>query len=150
MWSFLHSHRHLLSFHHWSKLHFFPWNLHLHLHDILFVKIFDSVFSGITLKTCVLKSSVLFGMHALLDKSLRTLQLPSHLSSTFYSKSIRIEWISHFWILKDTHFVWLEALAMLANNTIILFLIIQNILSYYVSLIKHPWIPEIFSVLICL
>ena len=35
----------------------------------------------IMLKTLRFKSSVLFGMHILLDKSLRILQLPTHLSN---------------------------------------------------------------------
>ena len=34
------------------------------------------------LKTLKFKSSVLFGTHALLDKSLRVLQLPTHLSKS--------------------------------------------------------------------
>ena len=33
------------------------------------------------LKTLRFKSSVLFGMHTLLDKSIRVLQLPKHLSN---------------------------------------------------------------------
>ena len=46
-----------------------------------FIKIFDSFFSVIISKTYVFKSSVLLGLHTSLDKSLRVLQLPTHLSS---------------------------------------------------------------------
>ena len=42
---------------------------------------FDSFSPVIILKTNIFKPSVLFGIHALLDKSLRVLQLPKHLSS---------------------------------------------------------------------
>ena len=45
------------------------------------LKIFDSVFPVIILKTCIFKSSDLFGTHTLLDKSLRVLQLPTHISN---------------------------------------------------------------------
>ena len=46
-----------------------------------FVRIFYLFFPVIILKTCVLKSSILFGTHTLLDKSLRVLKLPAHLSN---------------------------------------------------------------------
>ena len=39
--------------------------------------------------------------------------------------------MSHFWLLKDTHFVWLEALTMLVNNPISVFLRNLNIILYY-------------------
>ena len=73
------------------------------------------------------------------------LQLPKHLSnfsidnrvneykcnSWFYSlgcKLIRVGWIKHFWLLKNTHFVFLEALAIMwVVSTINNFLIIPNI-----------------------
>ena len=45
-----------------------------------FIKIFDSFFPVIMLITLRLKSSVLSGKHALLDKSLGVFQLPTHLS----------------------------------------------------------------------
>ena len=51
------------------------------MHDISFVKIFDSFFPVIIIKSCMFKSSVSFGTHTLLDKSLRVLQLPTHLSN---------------------------------------------------------------------
>ena len=35
----------------------------------------------ITLKTAIFKPFVLFGAHALLEKSLRVLQLPTHISN---------------------------------------------------------------------
>ena len=38
-------------------------NLHLHLHDISFVKISDSIFPVIILKTCIFKFSVSLGIH---------------------------------------------------------------------------------------
>ena len=78
---FLHSHGHLLLFHHWSELHFLPSNLHLHLHDICFVNIFYSFIPVIMLSTLRFKFSVLFGGHTLLDKLLRVLQLITHLSN---------------------------------------------------------------------
>ena len=56
-------------------------NLHLHTHDISFVKIFDSFFSVIVSKTCIFKSFVLFETHTLLDKPLRVLQFPTHFFS---------------------------------------------------------------------
>ena len=46
------------------------------------------------------------------------------------SKLIRVGWISHFWLLNDTHFVWLGALTMLVNNAINVFLITRNIILY--------------------
>ena len=48
----------------------------------LLLKIFDSFFPGTILKTCIFKSSVLFGIHTLLDKSLRVLQLPASYFTT--------------------------------------------------------------------
>ena len=45
-----------------------------------FLKIFDSFFPVIVLNTLRFKSSVLFDTHTLLDKSLRVLQRPTHLS----------------------------------------------------------------------
>ena len=36
-------------------------------------------------------------------------------------KLIRVGWIIHFWLLNETHFVWLEVLTMLFNNPIIIF-----------------------------
>ena len=31
-------------------------------------------------------------------------------------KLVRVGWVMHFWLLKDTQIVWLEALTMLVNN----------------------------------
>ena len=56
-------------------------NLHLHLHDICFVNVFDSFIPVIMLNTLRFKSSVLFGIHTLLDKSFRVVQPPTHLSN---------------------------------------------------------------------
>ena len=77
---FLNSHEHLSLSHFCFGLHFLPSNLHLHLHDISFVKIFDLFFPLSILKTCIFKSSLFFGTHTLLDKSLRVLKLPTNLS----------------------------------------------------------------------
>ena len=68
---FLHSHRHLWLFHHSSELHFLPSNLHVHLHDICFVNVFDSFIPITILGTLRFKPTVLFGIHTLFDKSLR-------------------------------------------------------------------------------
>ena len=59
----------------------FPLNLHLHLLVRWFVNVFDSLIPVFMLKTVRLKSSILFGTQALLDKSFRVLQLPTHLSN---------------------------------------------------------------------
>ena len=48
---------------------------------IYFVKIFDLFIHVIILKTSIFKSYVLFGTHPLLDKSLKVLQLPTHVSN---------------------------------------------------------------------
>ena len=45
------------------------------------LNVFDSFILVIMLKTLRFKSSVLFGTHALLDKSLTVLELPAHLSN---------------------------------------------------------------------
>ena len=47
----------------------------------MFCNIFDLFVPVIMLKTCTFKSFVSFGTHTLFDKSLRVLQLPTHLSS---------------------------------------------------------------------
>ena len=56
-------------------------NLHLHLHDICFINVFGSFIPVIKLSTLRVRSSGLFETHALLDKSLRVLKLPTHLSN---------------------------------------------------------------------
>ena len=76
---FLHSHRHLPLFRFWSELHLLPSNLHFDSHDICFVNIFD-LFIPYHIKDTQYKSSLLFGTHTLLDRSLRVLQLLRHLS----------------------------------------------------------------------
>ena len=55
-------------------------HLHLHLHDIWFVNVLDSFIAVIILKTFRFTSYVLSGIHTLLHRSLRVLQLPTHLS----------------------------------------------------------------------
>ena len=77
---FLQSQQYLL-FHSWFELYFLPSNLHSHLHDVCFVKVFDSFISVMMLKTSKCKSSVSFGTHAILDRSSRVLQLLIHLSN---------------------------------------------------------------------
>ena len=61
-------------------LHFLPSNLHLLPHEICLVNVFYSFIPVIMSKTLRFKSSFLFGMHALLDKSVMVLQLQTHLS----------------------------------------------------------------------
>ena len=61
--------------------HFLLSNLHLNSHDICLVNVFDSFIPVIVLKTFRSKSSVLFGTHTLLHKSLRILQLLTHFSN---------------------------------------------------------------------
>ena len=70
---FLNLHLHLL-------LEFLPSNSHLHLHDICLVNVSDSFIPATMLKALRFRSSVLFGTNTLLDKSLRVLQLSTHLS----------------------------------------------------------------------
>ena len=40
-------------------------------------------------------------------------------------KLIKVGWVVHFWLLKDTYFVWLKTLTTLANNMINIFLVDQ-------------------------
>ena len=47
------------------------------------------------------------------------------------TKLIRVVWIIHFWLLKDMHFVGLEALTMLINNLINVFQMNLNIILDY-------------------
>ena len=58
-----------------------PSNVHLHSHNISFIKNFYSFIPVIMLNTIIFKSFVLFGTHILLDKSLRVSQLPANLSN---------------------------------------------------------------------
>ena len=44
---------------------------------------------------------------------------------------MKIGWILHFGLLRDRHFMWLEALTMLTNNRINIFLINPNSFIYY-------------------
>ena len=53
-----------------------------------FVNVFYSFIPIIMLKILRFKSSVLFGTHTLLDKSLRVLQLARNLSKLTYCKTI--------------------------------------------------------------
>ena len=52
----------------------------------------------------------------------------------------------HFWLFKNTHFVWLDPLAMLINNPINIFLINPNIILCYLPFIKYLWISKILLV----
>ena len=65
---------------------FFTSNLHLYSHGMYFVNVFDSFIHAIMLKTLRIKSSVLFGIHTLLDKSFRVLQPPTHQSNLTASR----------------------------------------------------------------
>ena len=62
------------------KYIFFPSNIHLHLQDMCFVNVFNSFIFVIILKMLRSKSSVLFGTHTLLYRSLTVFQLLLHLS----------------------------------------------------------------------
>ena len=74
--TFSQSHQHLSLYNHLIKVQFFPLYLfHLYLHDICLVNVFDSFIPVIMLNTFRFKSSVLFGIHILLDTSLIVLQL---------------------------------------------------------------------------
>ena len=66
-WIFLHSHQHLFLFHNWFELHFLPSNLLLYSPEICFVNVYYPFIPVITLKTLEFKSSVLSGIHTLLD-----------------------------------------------------------------------------------
>ena len=147
MWPSLHSNPHFLLFYHWSELHIFTSNLHLHSHDACFVNVFDPFIFVIMLITLRSKSSVLFWTHTLLDKSLRVLQLPTNLSNLtanghywntwLYSlgcKLLRVGWILHLWLLNGTTFVWLDALATLINNPINIFLLSSSNITLYFKL----------------
>ena len=68
-------------FHQWSELHFVLSNLHLFPHDICLINTFELFIPVIMLNMFRFKSSVLFGTHALLGKSLIVLQIPRHLSN---------------------------------------------------------------------
>ena len=93
------------------------------------------------LKTLRFKYSVLLGIYALLDKLFSVLQRPTHQSNLTTNrgkwnfclyglecKLVRIGWFIHFRIIKNTYFVYLETLTMLANNTINNFSTIPNII----------------------
>ena len=82
IWCFLHSPGHWSLFYFWVEFHFLPSTLHLHPHNVCLVNIFDLFIPVIILKTYIFKSSVLFGTYNLWDwdKSLRVLQLLTHLS----------------------------------------------------------------------
>ena len=54
---------------------------YIYAHEICFENVFDSFVPIIMLHTLKFKSFLLFGIHTLLDKSLRILQLPTHLSN---------------------------------------------------------------------
>ena len=74
---FLHPHRDLPLFNHWSEFYFISSNLHLHSLDISFANIFYSFFPVIILNTYIFESFVLIGTQTFLGKSLRVLQLPN-------------------------------------------------------------------------
>ena len=63
----------------WIK--FYSINLHLHLHEICLDKVFDSFIPVTMSKTLRYKSSALFGIHTLSEKSLRVLKITTYLSN---------------------------------------------------------------------
>ena len=71
---------HINIYHYSFELYFLPSNLHLDLHDICFAKIFVSLFLQSYQQNPYLNLHFFFGTRTLLDKSLRVLQLPTHLS----------------------------------------------------------------------
>ena len=123
------SNQHLSLFQHWFELHCLPPTLLSHSHDICFVNVFDLYISVIIFNTLRFKSYVSFGTHTLLGKSLRVIELPTHVSNLaanglYWSswlylgwKLIRVSWIKHFWLLNDMHFVWLD---LLTRSTFVL------------------------------
>ena len=74
------SHGSITSSHVWLDLHFVSSSLHLHWLEICFANVFSSIIHVIMLKRLRFKYSVFFGTQALLDKSLITVQLRTHLS----------------------------------------------------------------------
>ena len=52
---------------------------------------------------------------------------------------MRVGWVIHFWLLNDTHFVWLDGLTILVNNPINIFLINPNIVLYYIYVLYISW-----------
>ena len=51
--------------------------------------------------------------------------------------------VKHFWLLKETHFVWLDPLTRAVNNPINIFLISLSIILYHFRFIKYLWISKI-------
>ena len=52
---------------------------------------------------------------------------------------MRVGWVIHFWVLIDTHFVWLDGLTIPVNNPINIFLINPNIVLYYIYVLYISW-----------
>ena len=52
---------------------------------------------------------------------------------------MRVGWVIHFWLLNDTHFVWLNGLTIPVNNPINIFLINPNIVLYYIYVLYISW-----------
>ena len=57
----------------------------------------------------------------------------------------RVAWILHYWLLNETYFIWLEALTMLLNNTINIFLINPN--NYFILCSFHQIFMDIYNIL---
>ena len=49
---------------------------------------------------------------------------------SIYYKLTIVGWVNHFWLVKDTHFVWLDPFTRPVNNPINIFLINPNIKLY--------------------
>ena len=45
-------------------------------------------------------------------------------------KLIRVGWVVHFWLLKNTNFVWFDALTMIVNNQINIFILNPSTIFY--------------------
>ena len=88
----------------------------------MFANVFDSFIYVIILRPLKFKSSTLFRTDTLLGRLISVLQLPTRtvtqsLTIFIRYKLIRDGLVMHWWLFKGTYFVWLEALAILVNNT---------------------------------
>ena len=65
----------------------------------------------------------------------------------FESKLKKVGWVVHCWLRKDSHFVWIEALTKLVDNSINIFLVNPNIILTFLT-IKYLQIWSMPSFLI--
>ena len=85
----------------------------------------------------IFKFFVLFGTYIVLHKSLKVLQLSTHLSNLNAN-----DWKRN----SSLHSSGCKLIAMLLNNTINLSLIILNIILYYFPFIEYLWVCKILFV----